>query len=63
LRALGKSVPATIAARDFSPGKIFRIRQILPSAMGKSFHFSKKLRAEKPAKPRKNLVHAGTGQS
>jgi len=62
LRALGKSVPATIAACGFPPGKIFRIRQILPSAMGKYFHFSEKMQAKKPAKPRKKLVHAGTGQ-
>jgi hypothetical protein len=48
--------------RDFRPGKNFRERQKLPGAVGKYFHFSKNASCEKPAKPRKILVHAGTGQ-
>jgi len=63
LRPLGKCVPAAIAGRDFSPGKIFHTRQKLPGGMGKYFHFSEKMRAKNPAIPRKILVHAGTAQS
>jgi hypothetical protein len=63
LRALGKLRRVEIAARLSPPGKIFRIRQKLPGGMGKYFHFSEKFHSEKPAKPRKILVHAGTGHS
>jgi len=62
LCALGKSRPATIAACGFPPGKIFRMRQILPSAMGKYFHFSEKWRMKNPGNLRKKLVHGDTGQ-
>jgi hypothetical protein len=62
LRGSGKLRPATIAAHTFPPGKKFPVRQKLPSAMGKYFHFSKKATAKNPTKPRKMLVHAGTGQ-
>jgi hypothetical protein len=62
LRGVGNCAPAGIAGRVLLPGKICRNRQILPGAMGKYFHFSEKMRAKKPANPRKILVHADTGQ-
>jgi len=62
LRSLGKCVPARIAARVFAPGKKFRIRQKLPSVMGKYFHFSKKAAGKNPAILRKILVHGETDQ-
>jgi hypothetical protein len=62
LRAVGNCVSAGIAGPALQPGKICRTRQILPGAMGKYFHFSEKMRAKKPANPRKILVHADTGQ-
>jgi len=59
-------------ARKISPGENclarFPTRQNLPHPansagwLGKYFHFSEKMQAKKPAKPRKILVHAGTGQ-
>jgi hypothetical protein len=62
LRGVGNCAPAGIAGAALHPGKICRTRQILPGAVGKYFHFSEKMRAKKPANPRKILVHADTGQ-
>jgi len=59
-------------ARKISPGGNCRAdflpRQILPHPansagwLGKYFHFSEKMPAKNPAKPRKILVHADTAQ-
>jgi len=54
--------PARIAQSIFAPGKNCRVRQILPSAMGKYFHFSEKWRMKNPGNLRKKLVHGDTGQ-
>ncbi|MBW8734948.1 MAG: hypothetical protein JF571_11725 [Asticcacaulis sp.] len=60
------------SARKISPGENcraeFLTRQNLPHSansaewLGKYFHFSEKMLAKKPAKPREILVHGDTGQ-
>src|SRR6266404_5627331 len=49
--------PARIAGCVPPPGKNCRSRQIMPSGLGKYFHFSEKFCPKNPANPRRTLAH------
>jgi len=59
----GKIGPERNFPSSFSPGRICRLRQNLPTSPGKYFHFYSNADDGNPVFPRLFLVHDGTTKS